>query len=423
MKEIIYSLSAEKGIIGALLTNPDGCSEVFEMVSPEDFYIPDLRQAYEVIKELWEAGKEIAFITVAERLGKEGTWVVELSNEYINVANAIGCAKIVREKAILRRIVEASEKIKEIATDNTKTSQEALEEAERIIFSLGSFSNETIEHIQKYLQEVSDKLKGAITTLGYETGFKEIDRPIGGLRNGELIVVAARPSVGKTALILNMMFELAKRDKKVALFSLEMDGVSIATRLVSLDTKIPIFQLRQGGKEIWDKCIDSFAFLSSCPIYINDSPLIDPSKIRSILRRHRDVGVIFIDYIQLIRLHNEENRVLEVSKIARELKGIAREFDIPVIAISQLSRAVEQRQDKRPQLSDLRESGAIEQEADVVLLLYREDYYKKDNKEDIVPVEIEIAKNRNGPLGTVKLVFEKKTNKFLEIPEFSLEAE
>lgn len=214
-----------------------------------------------------------------------------------------------------------------------------------------------------------------------------------------------------------MAYKLAVNEIPVAIFSLEMSSVELATRLISLETEIPIYQLRTGQvRNIRELKVDALAYLESLPIYVDDSSLTSTSQIRSILRRHKEIKVVFIDYIQLMQLEKTfENRVAEVSKIARDLKCIAKEFNIPVIAISQLSRAVEQRQDKRPQLSDLRESGAIEQEADVVLLMYREDYYKKGKEkeqQDIVPVEIEVAKNRNGALKTIVLNFDKKTNRF-----------
>ncbi|HON72401.1 MAG TPA: replicative DNA helicase [bacterium] len=420
MREPVYSEDAEKTVIGGLLISPGTCSEVFTILGREDFYIPELGEIFKVIKDMWENNEVISIITVSERTGKPISLLVSLTDYCINTPTVLACAKIVKEKSTIRQVLGICDRIQDIAYDKTKTQEEIIEEIERLFFNLNNYSDEWLRHIREYINEISKKVSNREIILGYASGFKEIDRTIGGLKGGELVVLAARPGVGKTAMILNTMLELAKNDIPVAIFSLEMDAESIATRLLAIDAMVPVFELRNGDKEVWDKCLESLAFLTSLPIFINDSPLITPAKMRSILRRHKEIKAIFIDYIQLIRL-GEENRVQEVTRIVRDLKAIAREFDIPVIAVSQLNRAVEQRQDKRPQLSDLRDSGGIEQEADVVLLLYRDDYYRKDKKtEDRVEVEVEVAKNRNGPIKTVKLIFDKKTNKF---EDFILEFE
>ena len=414
------NLDAERTVIGSLLINCNACSEVFNKISSDDFFDPFLGKVFGIIKSEWEAGKEVSIVTVADKVGEEGASVIlsELTNFAITSAVALQSADIVREKSILRKIAKASREVLDIVSDPTKNSQEAIEEAERIFMELSKYQSDDLIHISSVIEEAvsrieSDSLNGA----GHNSGFEELDNIIGGFRNGELIIVAARPSVGKTAFALNVAYRMAVNDVKAGIFSLEMSGIEIATRLISLETGIPIYQLRAGQiKNIRENKLESLAYLQSLPIYVDDSSLVSTSQIRSILRRHKDIGIIFVDYIQLMQSEKTvENRVAEVSKIARDLKCIAREFNIPVVAVSQLSRAVEQRQDKRPQLSDLRESGAIEQEADVVLLMYREDYYKRGKEkeqQDIVPVEIEVAKNRNGALRTVILNFDKRTNRF-----------
>lgn len=411
MINTVYSQEYEEAIIGGLLVDPESCSEVFEILNEDDFYT-ELKDVFSAIHRMWEEDIAVSIITVSEMTGKPSSFLAQLTNKYTTPTAVVTCAKRLKEKSALRKILMLCEEIQELVKDSTKPFSELIEEIERKVFNLGEYSDETIRHIKEYIEELARKIKGEEVTRGYSSSFKELDSLTGGLRRGELIIVASRPSVGKTALILNMMMKLAEENIPTVLFSLEMDAVSIATRLVSLSSGVPIFELRNGTKDTYEKALESFAYLSSCPIFINDSTLITPSKIKSLLRRNKDIRAVFVDYIQLIKM-GEENRVLELSNIVRELKSIAREFDVPVVAVSQLSRAVEQRQNKRPQLSDLRESGGLEQTADIVLLLYRDDYYsKKEKDEDIVPLEVDIAKNRNGPLGVVKLMFEKKTNRF-----------
>ncbi|MBC7320087.1 replicative DNA helicase [bacterium] len=411
MNNTLYSQEFEEAVIGGLLTDPEACSEIFEILEKDDFYT-DLGDIFNTIRHMWEENTAVSLITASEATGRPSSLLAQFTYKYTTPTATIACARKIKEKSILRKILKVCEDIQQIILDSTKPFSEILEEVERRVFNLGEYSDETIRHIKEYIEELSRKIKGEEITRGYSSSFKELDSLTGGLRKGELIIVASRPSVGKTALILNMMMKLAEENIPSVLFSLEMDALSIATRMISLSSGIPIFELRNGSKEVYQKALESFAYLSSCPIFINDSTLITPSKIKSLLRRHKEIRAVFVDYIQLIKM-GDDNRVLELSNIVRDLKSIAREFDIPVVAVSQLSRAVEQRQNKRPQLSDLRESGGIEQTADIVLLLYRDDYYsKKEKTEDTVPVEIDIAKNRNGPLGVIKLMFEKKTNKF-----------
>jgi len=415
------NLDAERTVIGSLLINCNACSEVFNKIDSNDFFDPFLNKVFGIIKSEWEEGKEVSIVTVADKVGEEGASVLltGLTNFATTSAVALQSADIVREKSILRKIARASREVLDIVSDSSKNSQEAIEEAERIFIELSKYQPDDLIHIGRVIEEAVSRIeRDPLDGAGHNSGFEELDSIIGGFRNGELIIVAARPSVGKTAFALNVAYRMAVNDVKAGIFSLEMSGIEIATRLISLETEIPIYQLRAGQiKNIRENKLESLAYLQSLPIYLDDSSLVNTSQIRSLLRRHRDIGVVFVDYIQLMQSEKTiENRVAEVSKIARDLKCIAREFNIPVVAVSQLSRAVEQRQDKRPQLSDLRESGAIEQEADVVLLMYREDYYKKGKEKEqqgIVPVEIEIAKNRNGALTTVVLDFDKKTNRFI----------
>lgn len=427
MENILFNIYAEKEVVGGLLFNTDEVSVVFDFLSEDDFYQPDLRAVYKAIKDRWEKKGAISIVAVAEDLRAYGfnipamSFLSSLIDCYTISQSCIESAKIVKNKSILRKLLGVSDKIKEIVNDPTVDPERAIEEIERLVYNISINSQEVLEHISKYIKEVDKRLQGsAVATLSYPSGYEFIDETISGIRKGELIIIAGRPSMGKTALALNMIYNLAKQNIPVALFSLEMDAISIATRLIALDSEVPVYQVRGVGNfEVREHCLESFAYISSLPIYINDNPLIDTSKIRSILRRNRDVQAVFIDHIQQMRLSGRwDNRVTEVTEIARELKSIAREFNIPVIALSQLSRGVENRNDKRPQLSDLRESGAIEQEADVVMLLYREDYYQKGEAKEnktVVPVEIEIAKNRNGAVKTIQLSFNKETNKFEDI--------
>lgn len=413
----MYNIDAEKCVVGSLLVNPDGCSEILSFLSPEDFFDRYLANVYQKIKEEWETGGEISVVTIADKLGNGNYSIL---SELLNSANisrvAVEAAKIVKNKAILRGIDHRCRLILDTISDATRNYEDVIEDVEKIIFDISSYYPEDIKQLTCYIDDVERRLiKKEI--IGLRMGFKDLDDYTGGLRGGELVVIAARPSVGKTALALNIAYNLSLENIPSCIFSLEMSGIELAFRFIAIDKGIPIYDIRTGKVNTEGLT----ALFGGIPIYVNDSSLITTSQMRSILRRHRDIRIVIVDYIQLLQTEKKaESRVAEVSKIARDLKCLAREFNIPVIAISQLSRAVEQRQDKRPQLSDLRESGAIEQEADIVLLLYREDYYKKDNKDNTVPVEIDIAKNRNGPLETITLLFEKKTNRFLEMPEFNL---
>ena len=414
------NLDAERTVIGSLLIDCNACSEVFNKISDKDFFDPFLKKVFGIIKQEWENNREVSIVTIADKIGDEGASVLltSLTNFAVTSGVALQSADIVKEKSVLRQIAHASREVLDMVSDSNKNAQEVIEEAERIFLDLAKYQTDDLVHISGAIEEAVSRIeKDPMESMGHLSGFDELDDIIGGLRKGELIIIAARPSVGKTALALNMVRKLAMDDTTVGIFSLEMSSVELAIRLISLETGIAIYQLRSGQvRNIRQKEVDALAYLESLPIFVDDSSLTNTSQMRSLLRRHKDVGAIFVDYIQLMQSEKTiENRVAEVSKIARDLKCIAREFNIPVVAVSQLSRAVEQRQDKRPQLSDLRESGAIEQEADVVLLMYREDYYKKGKEkeqQDIVPVEIEVAKNRNGALRTVVLDFDKRTNRF-----------
>lgn len=417
----MYSIEAEKTVIGSLLLHPDSCSEVFTILEREDFFDPYLGEVYKAIKEQFEAGGEVSVVLIADKLGPNNYTVLSSLLDYADLSSvAVESAKIVKDKAILRRISHNCREIIDAISDSAKSYDEIITEIERLILDISNYHTEDISHLREHIKELEARLTKA-NTYGLSTHYQEIDSYTGGLRPGELIVIAARPSVGKTAFAISIAYNLALNDIPVGIFSLEMSAVELAIRFLALVSGISIHQLRT-GKRSMDELREYIERLSELPILINDSSLITTEKIRSILRRHRDVKVAIVDYIQLLQSEKKaENRVAEVSKITRDLKLIAKELGITIIAISQLSRAVEQRQNKRPMLSDLRESGAIEQEADIVMLLYREDYYKKDNKENTSTLEIEIAKNRNGPLSRVNLLFEKATNRFSDTSDVILE--
>ena len=426
-----HNLEAEGSVLGAMLLSRDAIARVIEILDSRSFYRKVHRDIYEAILELFERGEPADLITVSDLLSKKGllesvggyTYLSSLLDKVPTPSNAAYYAKIIQEKAILRELIEASIKIKELAEDENEEVPLIMDRAEQLIFAV------TQRKVFQYFIPLKEELFSVFEMIevrsqkhsylsGIPTGFDEFDKITGGLQYSDFIIIAGRPSMGKTALCLNIAHHVGVNLKlPVAIFSLEMSSEQVAMRLLSAEAGIPYYKLRVGDltEEEWRRITTGINNLAEAPIYIDDSPTMTVLEMRAKARRLKsEVGLslIIIDYLQLMNSGGKiENRVQEISKISRDLKTMARELDIPVITLSQLSRAVEQRQDKRPQLSDLRESGAIEQEADLVSFLYRDEYYNKDS-----PVkglcEIILSKHRNGPTGTIKLGFNKEIMKF-----------
>ncbi|NEY73126.1 replicative DNA helicase [Bacillus mesophilus] len=429
------NIEAEQAVLGAVFLEPSSLTTASEILIPEDFYRASHQRIFNVMLSLNEKGEPVDLVTVTSELADLKlleeiggvSYLSDLANSVPTAANIEYYAKIVEEKSILRRLIRTATSI---VTDGYARDDEVdvlLNEAEKGILDVSRRKNSSsFQNIKDVLVDAYDNIEllhnrvGDIT--GIPTGFRELDRMTAGFQRNDLIIVAARPSVGKTAFALNIAQNVAtKTDENVAIFSLEMGAQQLVMRMLCAEGNINAQNLRTGKltSEDWGKLTMAMGSLSNAGIYIDDTPGVKINEIQSKCRRLKQesgLGMILIDYLQLIQGNGRagENRQQEVSEISRSLKQLARELEVPVIALSQLSRGVEQRQDKRPMMSDIRESGSIEQDADIVAFLYRDDYYDKESEAKNI-IEIIIAKQRNGPVGTVELAFVKEYNKFVNL--------
>ncbi len=429
------NIEAEQAVLGAIFLESSSLTLASEILIPEDFYRAAHQKIFHVMLLLSDKGEPVDLVTVTSELADGKlleeigglNYLSDLANSVPTAANIEYYAKIVEEKSILRRLIRTASTIAQDGYSREDEVDVLLNEAEKQIMDVAQRKNAgDFQSIKDVLVRTYDNIellhnrKGDIT--GIPTGFSELDRMTAGFQRNDLIIVAARPSVGKTAFALNIAQNVAtKTDENVAIFSLEMGSEQLVMRMLCAEGNIDAQNLRTGSltPEDWGKLTMAMGSLSNSGIYIDDTPGIRISEIRSKCRRLKQesgLGMILIDYLQLIQGSGRsgENRQQEVSEISRSLKALARELKVPVIALSQLSRGVEQRQDKRPMMSDIRESGSIEQDADIVSFLYREDYYDKETENQNI-IEIIIAKQRNGPVGTVQLAFVKEYNKFVNL--------
>ena len=429
-----HDQDAEQAILGCMLFDSDGLSVAFEKLNGDDFYRADHKIIFESMIELFSENIQVDLITLKNRLEKKGVleqvgginYIAELAGTVSTSARINDYIKIVYEKSILRKLIKASAKISEASYSAKENLDDVLNTAEQSIFSiLQNQKSEDFTHINDILIPTIDKIeelyysKEKIT--GIKTGFIDFDYKTAGLHPSDLILIAARPSMGKTAFALNIALYAAVENKiPTAIFSLEMSKEQLVNRLICAQAMIDAQKLRTGTADSsdWEKIAQATGELSEAPIYINDVPGINSMQLRAMCRKLKletGLGLIIIDYLQLMSGHGKnDSRQQEISEISRSLKAIAREMDAPVIALSQLSRACETRSDHRPMLSDLRESGAIEQDADLVAFLYRDEYYN-ENTEDKNIAEVIIAKQRNGPIGTVKLMWLGSYTKFVNM--------
>jgi len=430
-----HNREAEQSVIGAIFLDPQSLITASEILLADDFYHNAHKQIFETMLRLSDQGKAIDVVTVTEELSAKKeiedvgglSYLLELANAVPTAANVAHYAKIVEEKALLRRLIRVATKIVEDGYTREDEVEALLGEAEKKMMEVANRKNAgDFKHVKDVLVETFDNIeklqsqKGDVT--GIPTGFRDLDHITAGFQRNDLIIVAARPSVGKTAFALNVAQSVAVQAREnVAIFSLEMGAEQLVMRMLCAEGNIDAQVLRTGAltTEDWGKLTMAMGSLSNSGIFIDDTPGVRINEIRAKCRRlaqEHGLGMILIDYLQLIQGSGKagENRQQEVSEISRSLKHLARELKVPVIALSQLSRGVEQRQDKRPMMSDLRESGSIEQDADIVAFLYRDDYYDKESESKNM-IEIIIAKQRNGPTGTVTLAFKKEFNKFINV--------
>lgn len=429
-----HSIEAEQSVVGSMIMDKDAITTASEIISSEDFYQHQYGLLFDAMVELFNEGKPVDLITLQEKM-KEKELPSELSSiDFIRdlmsavptSANVKYYANIVKEKATLRRLIKVTEGITNECYLNREKLEVILEETEKQVFdvvqnkSSGDFVS-IKDIVIKSLEsiEAAAKNKGSVT--GIATGFYDLDYKTAGLQPSDLILVAARPSMGKTAFVLNIAEYVAvKSHITTAIFSLEMSKDQLVKRIISMNSKVDSQAIRSGElqDDDWVKLVESARSIGNSNLIIDDTPGISIGELRSKCRKFKlehNLGLVIIDYLQLMSGGKKsESRQQEISEISRSLKALAREINAPVIALSQLSRAVEQRPDKRPMLSDLRESGAIEQDADVVMFIYRDDYYNRDS-EDAGVSEIIIGKQRNGPTGTVKLAWLSQYTKFANL--------
>lgn len=430
-----HDLEAEQAIIGSMMTDHDAVISAIEVLKEEDFYREDNKAIYAAILNLYNRAEPIDIITVKSELESMGKfeqiggleYLAELPEKVPTTANAMKYVKIVEEKSTLRRLIKTANEIIELGYSKTEEVEDIMEGAEKKIFNIMQEKN------QKGYSPIKDVLVESFTQLeelynrkqhitGVPSGFTELDYRTAGFHGSELILIAARPAMGKTAFVLNIATNASvKANVPVAVFSLEMSKEQLVNRILCSEAMVDSNKVRTGKleEEDWTKLAGAIGPLSEAEIYIDDTPGINIMEIRAKCRKlklEKNIGMVIIDYLQLIQGSNKRggSREQEISEISRSLKILAKELNVPVIALSQLSRAAEQRPDHRPMLSDLRESGAIEQDADIVMFLYRDDYYNKESeKKDIA--EIIIAKHRGGSTGTVELLWLGSYTKFVNL--------
>lgn len=430
-----HSTEAEQSVIGSMLLDRDAIMTVAEMLNRDDFYNPMYGLLFEIITELFNEGKPADILTVQNRLKEKDAppeiyelkYFTELIGAVPTSANVRFYAEIVKNEAMKRRTIKVTESIANDCYMGKKSTDEILQDTEKQIFDLvqrkGSGDTEDIRSIVlKTIENIENAAKNRGAVTGIATGFYDLDYKTAGLQRSDLILVAARPSMGKTAFVLNIAEFVALKSKvPTAIFSLEMSRTQLVNRILAMNSKVDSQAIRTGDlkDDDWAKLMESARLTGESPLMIDDTPGISIGELRSKCRKfklEKNLGLVIIDYLQLMSGGKKsESRQQEISEISRSLKALAREINCPVIALSQLSRAVEQRDDKRPMLSDLRESGAIEQDADVVMFIYRDEYYTKEKCEEPGVSEIIIGKQRNGPTGTVKLAWLGNYTKFANL--------
>lgn len=421
---------AEASLLGAVLIDTDAIVKIADSIGPEDFYEDRHKRIFEAMKALYDKHSPLDVLTLSDQLKGTGflemvggaSYLTELTNFVPTAAHVEQYAEIVSQKALRRRLIKASQDIVGLGYDEAQSLQDLIEQAETKLFEVSQqHVKQDITSLEAILSDSFDRLdelhkdKGKLR--GIPTGFKDLDNLLAGLQRSDLFILAARPSIGKTAMVLNLAHNVAvQAHEPVLIFSLEMSKEQLVDRMLSRESGVDAWALRTGNltDNDFEKLGHAMGTLSEAQIYIDDSPGITVSDLRTKARREahqRPLGLIIVDYLQLMsggsRFGSESNRVQEISEISRGLKGIARELNVPLIALSQLSRSVESRNPQIPQLSDLRESGSIEQDADVVAFLYREDYYNPESERQNI-MDVFIKKHRNGPVGSVELYFDRE---------------
>ena len=430
-RQIPYSLEAEQSVLGAVLLKPESYDNIAGHLKSDDFYLEEHREIFEAMTEMFAASRYIDVITLIDTLTKRGIYDGLGAKNYIKVvaesvpatSNIRDYARIVKDHSLLRQLIKVSEDISEMAYEGKDEVRYIIDRAEQMIYNISDVNHQGgFKHIRElltltyaHLQSLAENKEG---TTGAKTGFSDIDHLLVGMSPGELILIGARPGVGKTSFAMNIATAVAKkRDKAVCVFSLEMSSEQIVSRLLSSTAAVDSYSLRSGelNDEDWERMAMASAMLSECDIRFNDNSAITVTEMKSELRRVKNLGLVIIDYLGLMQSDKRsDNRVQEIGDISRNIKILAKDLNVPVIMCAQLNRGPESRQDKRPMLSDLRDSGAIEQDADVVMFLYRDDYYNKEEGAQS-KAEVIIAKNRHGSTGKVELGFQGQYTRFISL--------
>jgi len=427
-----HSKEAEQACLGAAMLDKDALADIIDILRPDDFYESGHREIFRAIMKLFEENSEVDIVTVSEKLKQMGSLEMAGGRSYIgwlpseapSVVNAAGYAKIVSEKASLRRLIRAADEMKEQSFDEGVEVSDILDRAEESIYSIAQ-SHQNKDYVPlsdvllRNIEAIDKAIKAGGAIKGVPTGFAEIDKLTNGLQKSDLVILAARPAMGKSAFALNIALNAAKKaDAKVLIFNLEMSDLSLGMRMLSIESNVELTRLRDGTVQMhdWDKIHLAMDRLSRMTINIDDSPGASVIEMKNKCRRMKaseGLDLVIIDYLQLMEAEGE-NRNLQIGKITRQLKMLAREIDCPVVVLSQLSRPPKDQKVRKPGLSDLRDSGSIEQDADIVIFLHRDDYYTKEESQKPGICDVDIAKHRNGAIGTVELTWVARYTKFAD---------
>jgi replicative DNA helicase len=419
-------------VIGALLLSEDAVNEVMDQIHPDDFYVPAHQAIFESMRDLFDASQAIDAVTVSESLRRKGELDkiggVQYLTRWVDIepstSNVVYYASIVEEHTKRRELIRAGASVTEFAFDIDDEISAVLDRAEQAVLGVaekrssqtllevGPLFQDVLEHIELLEQQGSE-------INGLATGFTDLDKKLAGLQPANLIVIAGRPAMGKSSLALNIATNAASNGEAVAIFSLEMSKEEIVQRILSSVGKVDSMKLRSGQLgPLWQRVVDAAGKMYKAPIYIDDSPVVTVTDIRAKcrrLKRKKGLSLVVVDYLQLMEAHGPENRQQEIAQISRNLKNLARELEVPIIAASQLNRSLESREDKRPRLSDLRESGSIEQDSDVVMFVYRHEYYHPEDQDKKGIAEIIVAKHRAGSTGPVEMTFQPEFTRFANL--------
>ena len=427
-----HGREAEESVLGAVLLSEEAVNEVMDRIHPEDFYVPAHQAIFESMRELFDSNQPIDAVTVSEVLRRKGelekvggvAYLARLVDIVPSTSNVVYYAGIVEEHAKRRELIRAGGAVVDVAFDIDEEIALVLDRAEQAVLSVAERrASQTLLEIGPMFSEILERIealeeKGSDLT-GLSTGYVDLDRKLAGLQPANLVVVAARPAMGKSSLAVGIAINVAQTGEPVALFSLEMSKEEIVQRILSSVGRVDSMKLRSGQLgPLWQRVVDAAGKMYKAPIYIDDSPIVTVTDIRAKcrrLKRKHGLSLVVVDYLQLMEASTRENRQQEISEITRNLKNLARELEVPILAVSQLNRSLEAREDKRPRLSDLRESGAIEQDADVVMFIYRHEYYHPEDQEKRGIAEVIVAKHRAGSTGPIEMTFQPEFTRFANL--------